>query len=271
MNFYKQSFEDLELEYENSKLWIYLNRPEASNAFSDKMIENLCLVLKHADEDNSVRVIILSGRGKHFCAGGDVKSMKNKSGMFAGEPNELRERYQRGIQNIPRTIHSLSTPLIAMVNGAAIGAGCDLTCMCDLAYGNEYAKFGETFNRLGLIPGDGGTYFLPRVVGERTAKEMLFTGQIYSASDSKEMGLLNNIFSQESLKSEVDKIASQIVSHPPIAIQMTKKALKHSRSGTLDSQLDLLASYQGITQRTQDHFMAIDNLLENKLNTFNHV
>lgn len=159
MNFYLKNFEDLIVQKVNHSLWITLNRPEASNAYSSGMVSALVEVLKYADIDNGIRVIILTGSGKNFCAGGDIKAMRGKTGMFSGESNELREAYQAGIQQIPIAISQLRTPLIAMVNGAAIGAGCDLAAMCDLRVASSEAIFAETFARVGLVPGDGGAFF----------------------------------------------------------------------------------------------------------------
>ena len=142
-----------------------LNLPEKRNPLNDQTIVELVDALKIADRDPKVRVILLTGAGKGFSSGGDIKAMRDRIEMFAGESYELKERYQVGIQQIPLTIEAMATPIIALVNGAAIGAGCDLACMCDLRLGTKQAKFGETFAKLGLVPGDGGTYFLPRVVG----------------------------------------------------------------------------------------------------------
>ena len=125
-------YKEIKTEFSNHTLWITLNRPEASNAFTLTMINELILALQVADEDSRVRCIVITGQGKHFCAGGDIKKMLTKQEMFSGEPNELRERYKYGIQKIPKTFSELSTPTIAMINGAAIGAGLDMACMCDI-------------------------------------------------------------------------------------------------------------------------------------------
>ena len=139
------NYSNLLVEMDKPLLWATLNRPHCSNAFSDEMIYELCGLLREADWDDDVRVIMLTGAGKTFCAGGDVKAMEEKTGMFAGDPEELRRRYTKGIQQIPLTIEALHTPIMAMVNGPAIGAGCDLACMCDLRMGCRHSRFGETF------------------------------------------------------------------------------------------------------------------------------
>ncbi|MCO4753544.1 MAG: enoyl-CoA hydratase/isomerase family protein [Bacteriovoracaceae bacterium] len=247
---------------------ITLNRPEASNAFDEQMIEELVHCLNQFDEDNNVRCIILTGAGKNFCAGGDVKKMLNKDGMFAGEPNELRERYKRGIQKIPLAFERLSTPVVAMINGAAIGAGLDLACMCDIRVAAPRAKFGETFAKLGLIPGDGGTWFLQRVVGYPKAMEMTLTAGVYNSEEAKAMNLVSYV--GEDFSEKAKGFAESIASNAPIAIQMAKRSMQHAYESSLQSSLDLLAAYQGIAQRTQDHFSGVGALIDKNKAEFKH-
>lgn len=270
MSFYLKHFDDLVVEKKNFTCWITLNRPEASNAYSIEMIKGLVEVLKFADIDNDIRVIIITGAGKNFCAGGDIKAMKGKTGMFAGESNELRETYQSGIQQIPLTISQLKTPVIAMVNGAAVGAGCDLAAMCDLRVASTEATFAETFAKVGLVPGDGGAFFLTRLIGFGKAMEMFLTCKTYSAKEAEEFGLVNHVVLPENLKSKTQEIADQLSALPPIALQMTKKSVIHAYQSNLNHHLELMAAYQGITQRSSDHFKAIDGMLEKKKPTFNH-
>lgn len=270
MNFYLQHFEDLLVEKNNFILWVTLNRPEASNAYSVSMVKALIEVLKHADQDRDIRVMVLTGAGRNFCAGGDIKAMRGKSGMFAGESNQLREAYQAGIQQIPVTVSQLKTPLIAMVNGAAVGAGCDLAAMCDLRISANVATFAETFAKVGLVPGDGGAFFLTRLIGFGKAMEMFLTCKSYSAEEAREMGLVNQVVLPENLKKETTDIAEQLASLPPIALQMTKKAVVHAYQNDLSSHLELMAAYQGITQRSSDHFKALDGMLDKKKATFDH-
>ena len=270
MSFYLKHFEDLLVEKKNESLWITLNRPEASNAYSTGMVQSLVEVLRFADIDNKIRVIVLTGSGKNFCAGGDIKAMKGKTGMFSGESNELREAYQAGIQQIPLTISQLKTPIIAMVNGAAIGAGCDLTAMCDLRIASSEAVFAETFARVGLVPGDGGAFFLTRLIGFGKAMEMFLTCKNISAEESLKMGLVNQVVLPEELKKSTQDLADQLASLPPIALQMTKKSVTHAYQNDLISHLELMAAYQGITQRSSDHFSALDGMIEKKKPTFKH-
>lgn len=270
MNFYLNNFEDLLVEKVNQTLWITLNRPESSNAYSSGMVKALVEVLKYADKDNQIRVMVITGAGKNFCAGGDIKAMRGKTGMFAGESNELREAYQSGIQQIPLVISQLKTPLIAMVNGAAIGAGCDLAAMCDLRIASTESSFGETFAKVGLVPGDGGAFFLTRLIGFAKAMEMFLTCKIFSAEEALEMGLVNQVVLPEELKAKTIELVESLASFPPIALQMTKKAVIHGHQTDLISHLELMAAYQGITQRSSDHFRALEGMAEKKKPTFQH-
>jgi 2-(1,2-epoxy-1,2-dihydrophenyl)acetyl-CoA isomerase len=270
MSFYLKQFTDLIVEKKNHTLWITLNRPEASNAYSIAMVDGLVEVLRHADKDTIIRAIVLTGAGKSFCAGGDIKAMQGKSGMFAGESNELREAYQAGIQQIPLTISQLKTPLVAMVNGAAVGAGCDLAAMCDLRIASTEAVFAETFAKVGLVPGDGGAFFLTRLIGFGKAMEMFLTCRSYRADEAKEMGLVNEVVLPEEIKDRVSEITDQLCSLPPIALQMTKKAVIQAYQSDVISHLELMAAYQGITQRSSDHFKALEGLMAKNKPNFDH-
>ncbi|MCR9203215.1 MAG: enoyl-CoA hydratase-related protein [Halobacteriovoraceae bacterium] len=262
------SLKHLKCDFKNHQLWITLDRPDSANAFHLPMIDELVSTLEKADHHDEVRVIVITGSGKNFCAGGDVVAMKEKKEMFSGESDELRRNYQKGIQRIPRAMEQLQKPTLALVNGAAIGAGCDFACMCDLRIGSHSTKMGETFTKLALVPGDGGTYFLPRVVGYTKAMEMFLTGKIYRGEECFKMGLLNEYVEDEELTKKGEELANLISSNAPTAIQMTKKALKVSYLKDLQTSLDLLAAFQGITQRTEDHFEGLKALQEKRSPSF---
>jgi enoyl-CoA hydratase/carnithine racemase len=260
----------LQLMAKDHTLWITLDRPDQSNAFSVEMIQNLVSTLYRADEDNDIRTIVITGSGKHFCAGGDVKDMQNKTGMFSGESNELRERYKRGIQQIPICMNTISTPVIAMINGAAIGAGLDLSCMCDIRVSSNKAKFGETFAKLGLIPGDGGTYFLQRIIGFSKAMELTLTCEVINSTEAKDIGLVNYVVGADELKTFTETLLAKINGNAPIALQMAKRAIVHGYRNDLSSNLELLSAFQGITQRTSDHFESVEKILTKENSDFNH-
>ena len=265
MAFYDQNFAHLEVRVKNShQLWVTLNNPDQMNAITNEMIDSLTRVMAHADFDPEIRVVVLTGAGKSFCAGGDIKAMEEKTGMFAGESNELRSRYQHGIQRIPQCMDNLSVPVIALVNGPAIGAGCDLSMMCDLRVGGSKARFAETFTRMGLVPGDGGTFFLQRVVGYSKAMQMFLTAQSFEGKAAHDFGLLNFLFEDSDLLAETEKLADKICSLAPVAQALTKKAMRASYLHDLQTSLDMLASFQGISQRTSDHFEAIKSFKEKR-------
>lgn len=266
---YQKKFDHIECEIKNHVLWITLNQPEKRNAISLEMANSLVEVLQHADFDKDVRVIVLTGKGECFSAGGDVKAMISKTGMFEGEANDLRFQYMKGLQRVPLTIESLSTPIVALVNGHAIGAGCDLSFMCDIRIAHKDVKFGETFSKLGLVPGVGGTYFLQRLVGYGKAMEIFLTGKIFSAQQAYDWGALQILTtSQKESEKKCSELIEQLLENSPTAQGLTKSALKMGARMDLKSHLELLAAYQGIAQRTDDHFEGLKALEEKRKPNF---
>ena len=260
-----QNLPHLTSEIKNqNQLWITLNQPEKMNAISYEMIDSLTSTLFKAEMNPAVKVIVIRGEGKAFSAGGDVQAMKDKSGMFQGDSNELRMRYMQGIQKIPKCMEDLSKPIIAMVNGAAVGAGCDLAMMCDLRIGCEESRFGETFAKLGLVPGDGGTFFLTRIVGFSKAMQMTMTAEIIQGKKAFDFGLMNYFVETADLEKETSALATKIASLPAVAVQMAKKSLKAAYRHDLQVNLDLLAAFQGIAQRTPDHENAVNAFFDKK-------
>lgn len=244
-----------------------LNNPDQKNAITMTMVEELEMTLRELDSDPNCRVVILTGSGTAFSAGGDVKAMRDRTGMFSGESPKLRELYLHGIQRIPRAIEAFQKPILALVNGAAVGAGCDLSMMCDLRFGDKRASFAETFNRLGLVPGDGGTFFLQRVVGFSKAMRMFMTAEFFNGKEAFEFGLLDYFLDSDN-KEEIEalclKVAKSIASSAPIAVRYTKRSMKLSYLANLEDSLEALATYQAITQRTDDHKEAIDAFLNKR-------
>lgn len=255
----------LKIEIKNQHtLWLTLNNPETSNSITYEMIDQLTSELLKAEQNPDVRCIVITGSGKNFCSGGDLNNMLKKQEMFQGEANELRQRYEMGIQRISRTMELISKPVIAAVNGAAAGAGCDLACMCDIRIGTEKSVFLESFAKIGLVPGDGGTFFLQRVVGYAKAMEMTLTARAVKSDEALKIGLLNTVVTENELITETQKWADQISVNAPVAVQMAKKAMKISYLHDLQTSLDLLAAYQGIAQRTTDHFEALSAFQEKR-------
>tara|TARA_R110002072_G_scaffold4174_9_gene29643 strand:- start:29200 stop:29997 length:798 start_codon:yes stop_codon:yes gene_type:complete len=236
---------------------ITLDRPEARNAYSDEMCGQLVAALDQAERHADVRCVILTGAGKAFHAGGDVKAMKARSGMFAGNATELRQRYLDGIQSVPRRIAEFRKPLFAAINGAAIGAGLDLACMCDIRIAAASAKMGSTFVAVGLVPGDGGAFFLQRTVGFPRALEMMMNGRVLESDEALRVGLVHEVVPDTELLAVTRERANKMAALPAAALQMTKRAAYQSWHSDMHQALELAATYQGIAQNHEDHLRAL--------------
>ncbi len=250
---------------ENHIATLTLNRHETRNAISgDEMIEAIEKACKAINADSRVRVVILTGAGSAFSSGGNVKDMRDKKGMFSGTAPQIRDGYRFGIQRIPLAISSLEVPIIAAVNGPAIGAGCDLSMMCDMRIASEKALFAESFVKVGLIPGDGGAWFLPRVIGISRASEMAFTGDPVDAKTALAWGMVSRVVAPELLLEEANKLAGRIAVNPPTALRMTKRLLQESEHSRLDSLLEMSASLQALAHQLNDHEEAVLSIIEKR-------
>ncbi|MEH1098928.1 crotonase/enoyl-CoA hydratase family protein [Micromonospora sp. CPCC 205561] len=242
-----------------------INLPEARNPISgDDVIDALVARVDAVNADRSVRAVVLTGAGSAFSAGGNVKDMADRVGLFGGAPHELRDGYRRGIQRIPRAMYACDVPLIAAVNGAAVGAGCDLALMCDLRIASERAFFAESFVKLGIIPGDGGAWLLPRAVGAARAAEMALTGDRVDAATALEWGLVSRVVPHEELLTEARRLADRVAANPPHAVRMAKKLLREAQHQSLDSILELSAAMQALAHQTRDHDEAVRAFLDRR-------
>ncbi|MDX9875581.1 MAG: enoyl-CoA hydratase-related protein, partial [Spongiibacteraceae bacterium] len=208
-----------------------LNNPDERNAISSfESCDALVGALQRADSDPEVSVVILTGSGSAFCAGGNIKKMLDRENSIgiSDNPANTRANYRKGIQQIPLALWGIEVPTIAAVNGPAIGAGCDLACMCDIRIASEKAKFAESFLKVGLVPGDGGAWFLPRVVGFSKAAEMTFTGDILGAAEALSCGLVSKVVAPEQLLDEARALAGRIAAQPPQALRLAKRLLRES-------------------------------------------
>ena len=249
------------LSKSESILTITLNREEARNAYSDEMIDALVDAFDEAEADSDVKCVIITGAGTTFSAGGDLNAMKNHSGMFEGDAVNLRSRYMRGIQRIPRRMARFEKPVVAAINGPAIGAGLDLACMCDIRIAANGARFGSTFVKLGLIPGDGGAYLLSRTIGVPRALDLILTGRLIDTMEAERMGLINEAVEPEQLMATARKRAIRIAANAPQAVRLAKSAIYQSYDLGLDAALTLAATYQGIVQNTPDHDEGVEAML----------
>jgi enoyl-CoA hydratase/carnithine racemase len=248
---------------------ITINRPDTRNALSgEEMFAAFESLVDKLNADLSVRAAVLTGAGTAFCSGGNVAEMRDRSGMFAGSPEEITERYRQGIQRIPRALARLQVPLIAAVNGPAIGAGNDLACMCDLRIASTTARFAESFVKVGIIPGDGGCWLLPRVVGHAKAAELALTGDTIDADEALRIGLVSRVVAPDELLPEALKLAGRIAANPPQVLRWTKQLLQQARTGTLDEALDAAGRLQGLAHHTADHAEAVAAFFEKRAPVF---
>jgi len=246
-----------------------LNRPKKRNALSgEDVFSAFEETFNRMNRDTSVRVAILTGAGSAFCAGGDVKQMRERQGMFGGAPAQILERYRQGIQRIPLAFAKLDVPIIAAVNGPAIGAGCDLACMCDIRIACESAKFAESFVKLGIVPGDGGAWLLPRVVGLPRACELAFTGDTIDARSALAMGLVSRVVPDRQLLDEARALALRIAANPPQALRWTKWLIREGQHSRLEALLELSGAFQALAHHTEDHTEALASFFEKRSGRF---
>jgi 2-(1,2-epoxy-1,2-dihydrophenyl)acetyl-CoA isomerase len=236
------------VEQADSIATLTLNRPEARNALDLAMREELEAALRALDADAGVRVVVVRGAGEHFCAGGDVKLMQARR-MTAAEGEQRVESMNRAILALAR----FRTPTIAMVDGYAVGAGCNLALACDLIVASDRARFGEVFARLGLVPDGGGTWLLPRWVGLARAKELVFTAEPILAVEAERIGLVNRVVPAAELASQTLALARRIADGPPRALAMAKSLLTRGLALDLETSLQWEALVQGLMIDSEDH------------------
>ena len=248
---------------------IKLNQPEVRNAISSAaVIDGLVELISHADRDIGIRVVILTGEGSTFSSGGDINQMKAGGGLHDPQPMNTRRNYRTGIQRLPLLFEALEVPVIAAVNGPAIGAGCDLACMCDIRIASERAVFAESFVKLGLVPGDGGAWLLPRIVGFSKASELALTGDALDSAAALACGLVSQVVPHDQLMAVARKIADRIAANPPHAVRMTKRLLREASTASLAATLESSASAQALCHTTADHQEAVAAFLEKRFPSF---
>ncbi|PVY30020.1 crotonase/enoyl-CoA hydratase family protein [Williamsia muralis] len=246
-----------------------LNMPEARNPISgDEVVSRMVDLAAAANADRNVRVVILTGAGSAFSAGGNVKDMVDRVGMFGGNQADIQHGYTSGIQRLTRAIYGCEVPIIAAVNGPAVGAGCDLALMADMRIASDNAFFAESFVKLGLIPGDGGAWLLPRAVGAARAAEMAFTGDRVDAATALEWGLVSRVVAADALMDTAKQLAARVASNPPNALRLTKKLLREADTQHLGGILELSAAMQAISHGTADHREALSAFVERRPGQF---
>ncbi len=245
-----------------------LNEPKTRNAISDEIIEGVIAACRRINADMGVRCMILTGAGEGFSSGGNVKQMRDGEGLFGGSPVDMRRAYQHTIHHIARSLYDLEVPSICAVNGAAIGAGCDTTLMCDIRIAGRKAQFAESFLRVGLVSGDGGAWFLPRVVGLSRAYEMTLTGDVIDAETAERWGLVSKVVDDDKLMDEAMALARRIAAFPPHSIRLNKRLLRESQGVPLSTALEMASAMQALTQSTADQKEAVTAMLEKRKPVF---
>ena len=220
------------------------------------------------NRDLETRCVILTGAGRAFSAGGDIKAMRDRTGTFGGATPAISDGYRDNIHMMLRALHSLRVPVIAAVNGAAIGLGCDVACLADIRIASDKAKFGVTFLKLGIIPGDGGTWILPRVIGQARAAELFYTGDVIDAATALDWGMVSRVVPHDDLLSEAKALADRISAQPPHALRHAKNLLRQGQQISYDSALEMAANTQAMMHTTQDHAEGVAALIEKRTPDF---
>lgn len=263
--------EFLKYAQDGAVVTLTMNAPEVRNALTgNHAVDEFVAAVERINADPSVRVMILTGAGTVFSSGGNVKDMKRFT-TDEVTPEQIGRWYRTGIQRLPLALQKLEVPSIAAVNGPAVGAGCDLACMCDLRIASTTASFAESFIRVGLIPGDGGAWLLPRVVGLSRAMEMSFTGDAVKAEEALAIGLVSRVVAPDALLSEAHALAARIARNPGQTLRLTKRLLREGQHQRLDSLLELSAALQVIAHKTPAHAEAVNAFIEKREPKFGDV
>lgn len=254
----------LKFDRDGAIVTLTMNDPENRNPLTgNSAIPEFIAACARIEADPSVRVAILTGAGGAFSAGGNLKDMQRYE-RDAIPPMPIRTEYRHGIQKLTLALYNLEVPLIAAVNGYAIGAGCDLACMCDIRIASETARFAESFIKVGIVPGDGGAWLLPRVVGMSKAAEMSFTGEMLDAAAALACGLVSRVVAQDALMDEAMALARRIAANPGPTLRLTKRLLREGQTTRLDTLLELSAAYQALAHKTEEHVEAVNAFVEKR-------
>lgn len=240
---------------------ITLNRPDKMNAFNLPMLKAWREALATCESDSAIRAVVVTGAGRAFCAGGDIDDMANR---VNGRPDEQKSFLWDNVYPVAMAMRSLPKPVIAAVNGLATGAGMDMTLWCDLRFASENAKFAESYIKMGLVPGDGGSYLLPRLVGMGKALELLWTAETLSAQRALELGIVNRICPAAELLTQTVAFAQELAKRPALAMGLTKRAAYESMDLDARTHLDLISSHFGVCAQGDDHREAVKAFLEKR-------
>ncbi|CAG4897007.1 2,3-dehydroadipyl-CoA hydratase [Paraburkholderia saeva] len=247
---------------EEGVMTLTLDGAANGNALTVAMTEALSDVLENVNRRDDVHCLLLRSSSKHFCTGGNVKDMQSGKDLMDGGIEQVRERLRRSLHRITRALNELDVPSICAVNGAAVGAGCDLALMCDIRLAGTRAVFAESFLRLGLVSGIGGAWFLSRIVGPAKALELTLTSEFLDAEAAKRLGIVTSVYPDDALDREALALAQRIAGSPPLALRMAKKLVRESSQCTLSAALEMAANMQAILLCGSEHKQAVSGFLE---------
>jgi 2-(1,2-epoxy-1,2-dihydrophenyl)acetyl-CoA isomerase len=257
------------LEFRGPVALITFDRPEKLNALPEledgDAVRAACEAI---NADPAIRCAVMTGAGRAFSAGGDVKAMQARADLFEGPGVAIRNRYRQVVHRLVRALYELEVPLIAAVNGPAVGLGCDIVGLADMRLASDQAKFGVPFLRLGIIPGDGGAWLLPRTIGYARAAEMLFTGDLIDAETAAEWGLVNRVVPHDRLMDEAFALAERVAAQPPHALRLAKALLRQGREASYEAILEMSASAQALSHLTADHLEGVTAHIEKRKPAF---
>ena len=257
------------LEMSDRIATVTLNDPERRNPVTgNDMIAALLETFAKVQADPQVSVMILTGADPAFCAGGDIKEMNDSDSVFRKEPLAAAQSYVDGVQRLPLALYNMDIPTIAAVNGPAVGAGCDLTMMCDMRIASEKARFGEVFLNLGIIPGDAGSWFLLRRLGHQKAADLTFSGRMVEAKEALELGMVLELVPHEKLMARARERAAVIAAKPPRAVRVAKRLMRNAERMDLPDFLNSAAAYQALMHQTEDHHEAVAAFVEKRKPNF---
>ncbi|HKX07037.1 MAG TPA: enoyl-CoA hydratase-related protein [Stellaceae bacterium] len=257
--------ESLRFEIEGGIATITLNRPERMNAFTWEMIDAWAEALVECRSNDAVSVVIVTGAGKAFCSGGDIGEMRKRGERT---PLERKSELEAHVHKIPLALEALDKPVIAAINGAATGAGLDLALMADLRFAAESARLGETYVKVGLVPGAGGAWFLPRLVGTARALELFWTGDVIDAREAERIGLVNRVVPDAELLATTRALAEKIAAGPPLSVRLIKRAVREGLRSDLRTSLDLISSHYAVAATSADHREAVTAFHEKRKPVF---
>jgi len=257
---------DATLTFDHRVAQVTFDRDDVLNALTGTtLIDDMVAILAWADQCLDVSVIIVTGGGRAFSAGGNIKTMGEHS---ASPAFQLQRDHQHGLQRLTRALHETEVPVIAAVNGAAMGGGCDLAALCDIRVASTKARFAESFVNLGFCPVDGGAWILQRLVGYQRAAELTLSGRTFDAEEALRIGFVLEVTEPDDLLPRVNELAAGIAAKPPLAVRYAKRLMRLAQSQPLRDHLEVCSGWQALCHKTEDHAEALDAFFEKRPGSF---